>query len=135
MDTGWADSDPLNQKDPLYAGPWVQPSEVAWHRDKLVNFGGVRLRTGDAEVWSRRDERSVEEQQDITAHTNVHSTFARAFNRRRRQFDAASGKTAHTPLQSDRHWMEISQPEAIPTNILDCNVRRTERPMSVQRQS
>lgn len=40
MDTGWADANPANQLNPNYAGPWVQPSELEWHRDKLEHFSG-----------------------------------------------------------------------------------------------
>jgi Calcineurin-like phosphoesterase len=43
MDTGYEDSNPLNQIDPAYAGPWVQPNEVVWHRDKLLNFSGATI--------------------------------------------------------------------------------------------
>lgn len=43
MDTGYEDSNPKNQIDPTYAGPWVQPNEVQWHRDKLLNFSGATI--------------------------------------------------------------------------------------------
>jgi hypothetical protein len=43
MDTGYEDSNPADQIDPTYAGPWVQSNEVVWHRDKLLNFAGATI--------------------------------------------------------------------------------------------
>ena len=43
MDTGRHDADPADQINPFYAGPWLEPTEVTWHRDKLVNFAGATI--------------------------------------------------------------------------------------------
>lgn len=43
MDTGYHDSNPGDQLNPAYAGPWLQPTEVEWHQDKLNNFGGATI--------------------------------------------------------------------------------------------
>jgi Calcineurin-like phosphoesterase len=43
MDTGRHDANPLDQVDPLYAGPWLEPTEILWHRDKLANFAGATI--------------------------------------------------------------------------------------------
>jgi hypothetical protein len=43
MDTGYEDSNPVNQLDPLYAGPWLRDDEAAWQVDKLVNFAGPTI--------------------------------------------------------------------------------------------
>jgi len=43
MDSGYEDANPANQVNATYAGPWLQPNEVAWHRDKLDNFGGATI--------------------------------------------------------------------------------------------
>ncbi|MBX3119132.1 MAG: metallophosphoesterase [Fimbriimonadaceae bacterium] len=52
MDTGYEDSNPKNQVDPYYAGPWLQDSEIAWHRDKLDNFGGATILLSHHQVFS-----------------------------------------------------------------------------------
>ncbi len=43
MDTGYDDSNPANQVDTFYAGPQLQSSEIAWHKDKLDNFSGATV--------------------------------------------------------------------------------------------
>jgi hypothetical protein len=43
MDTGRHDSDPADQVDPLYAGPWLEPTEIEWHQHKLNTFGGATV--------------------------------------------------------------------------------------------
>ena len=45
MDTGRHDYYPLNDMDPAYAGPWLEPSEIEWHHDKLAkaNFAGKTI--------------------------------------------------------------------------------------------
>lgn len=52
MDTGYEDSNPANQLNPLYAGPRVQPTEVTWHRDKLVNFSGATILLSHHQVFT-----------------------------------------------------------------------------------
>jgi Calcineurin-like phosphoesterase len=52
MDTGYEDSNPLNQKDPFYAGPWLEASEIVWHKDKLDNFPGATILLSHHQLFS-----------------------------------------------------------------------------------
>jgi 3',5'-cyclic AMP phosphodiesterase CpdA len=55
MDTGYNDSNPLDQIDPAYAGPWLQSSENEWHRDKLKNFNGATILLSHHQVFSANE--------------------------------------------------------------------------------
>ncbi len=52
MDTGYHDSNPLNQVDLFYAGPWLENTEIKWHRDKLQNFGGATIMLSHHQLFS-----------------------------------------------------------------------------------
>ena len=52
MDSGYNDSNPVHQIDPAYAGPWLENTEVQWHRDKLQNFGGATILLSHHQVFS-----------------------------------------------------------------------------------
>lgn len=52
MDTGYNDSNPANQKNPLYAGPWLQDTEITWHQDKMKNFGGATILLSHHQLYS-----------------------------------------------------------------------------------
>jgi len=52
MDTGFNDSNPANQFNPLYAGPQLVSSEILWHRDKLENFQGATILLSHHQVYS-----------------------------------------------------------------------------------
>jgi hypothetical protein len=52
MDSGYEDSNPANQKNPLYAGPWLQPDEILWHRDKLDTFSGATILLSHHQLFS-----------------------------------------------------------------------------------
>jgi hypothetical protein len=52
MDTGFNDANPGDQANPYYAGPWLQPTEVAWHQDKLNNFGGATILLSHHQLYS-----------------------------------------------------------------------------------
>lgn len=52
MDTGYNDSNPADQVDPLYAGPWLQPNELEWHQDKLNNFDGATILLSHHQLFS-----------------------------------------------------------------------------------
>lgn len=52
MDTGYNDSDPADQLNSFYAGPWLQPNEIEWHQDKLNNFGGATILLSHHQLFS-----------------------------------------------------------------------------------
>ncbi|SDG72583.1 metallophosphoesterase family protein [Chitinophaga filiformis] len=52
MDTGYNDSNPADQADPFYAGPWLQPNEIEWHQDKLNNFAGATILLSHHQLFS-----------------------------------------------------------------------------------
>ncbi|PWV50594.1 metallophosphoesterase [Chitinophaga sp. S165] len=52
MDTGYNDSNPADQIDSFYAGPWLQPNELEWHQDKLNNFGGATILLSHHQLFS-----------------------------------------------------------------------------------
>jgi hypothetical protein len=52
MDTGFFDSNPANQVDPFYAGPWLHPTEVQWLQDKLNNFSGATVLLSHHQLFS-----------------------------------------------------------------------------------
>jgi hypothetical protein len=52
MDSGYNDSNPADQVNPTYAGPWLQPSEITWHRDKLKNFPGATILLSHHQLFS-----------------------------------------------------------------------------------
>jgi Calcineurin-like phosphoesterase len=52
MDTGFFDSNPVHQFDPLYAGPWLHDSEITWLRDKMTNFNGASILLSHHQVFS-----------------------------------------------------------------------------------
>jgi hypothetical protein len=52
MDTGYNDSNPADQFNPNYAGPWLQPTEVTWHQDKLNNFAGATILLSHHQLFS-----------------------------------------------------------------------------------
>lgn len=52
MDTGYEDSNPLNQKNPIYAGPWLRPDEIVWHKDKLDHFPGATILLSHHQLFS-----------------------------------------------------------------------------------
>jgi len=52
MDTGRHDANPGDQFDPTYAGPWLEPSEIAWHQDKLNNFNGNTILLSHHQLFS-----------------------------------------------------------------------------------
>jgi predicted phosphodiesterase len=53
MDTGLHDSNPVHELDPAYNGPWLEPSEAEWHRDKLLNFPGRTILMSHHQLFSR----------------------------------------------------------------------------------
>jgi hypothetical protein len=52
MDTGYNDANPRDQLDPAYAGPWLQPTEVQWHIDKLSHFEGATILLSHHQLYS-----------------------------------------------------------------------------------
>lgn len=52
MDTGYNDSNPADQFNPTYAGPWLQSTEVQWHQDKLNKFGGATILLSHHQLFS-----------------------------------------------------------------------------------
>lgn len=52
MDTGYNDSNPADQLDAFYAGPWLQPNELEWHQDKLNNFDGATILLSHHQLFS-----------------------------------------------------------------------------------
>lgn len=52
MDTGFGDSNPADQVNPMYSGPAVQANEVLWHQDKLTNFAGSTILLSHHQVFS-----------------------------------------------------------------------------------
>ncbi|HXA53518.1 MAG TPA: metallophosphoesterase [Solirubrobacteraceae bacterium] len=52
MDTGFFDSNPLDQADPWYAGPWLHPTEVQWHQHKLNVFPGATVLLSHHQLFS-----------------------------------------------------------------------------------
>jgi hypothetical protein len=52
MDSGYNDSNPAHQIDPLYAGPWLENTEIQWLRDKLQNFNGGTILLSHHQVFS-----------------------------------------------------------------------------------
>lgn len=52
MDTGYHDSNPADQKNPVYAGPWLEDSEIQWHRDKMDNFNGNTILLSHHQLYS-----------------------------------------------------------------------------------
>lgn len=52
MDTGYDDSDPLNQLNPSIAGPALQASEILWHMDKLEKFDGTTILLSHHQLFS-----------------------------------------------------------------------------------
>ena len=52
MDTGYNDSNPLDQFDTTYAGPWLQPTEVQWLQNKLVTFPGATVLLSHHQLFS-----------------------------------------------------------------------------------
>ena len=52
MDTGYHDSNPGDQISPTYAGPWLQPTEILWHRDKVENFSGATILLSHHQLFS-----------------------------------------------------------------------------------
>jgi hypothetical protein len=52
MDTGYNDSSPSNQKDPVYAGPWLEDTEITWLRDKMDHFNGATILLSHHQVFS-----------------------------------------------------------------------------------
>ncbi|WP_051267886.1 metallophosphoesterase family protein [Terrimonas ferruginea] len=52
MDTGYNDSNPANQLNTTYAGPWLQPNEITWHQDKLANFPGLTILLSHHQLYS-----------------------------------------------------------------------------------
>ncbi|EGL20279.1 MULTISPECIES: metallophosphoesterase [Paenibacillus] len=53
MDTGRNDYSPYNGINPTYDGPWLEESEVEWHRDKLANFKGSTLLLSHHQLFSQ----------------------------------------------------------------------------------
>lgn len=52
MDTGYNDSNPGDQADTTYSGPWLQPNEITWHLDKLNNFDGATILLSHHQLFS-----------------------------------------------------------------------------------
>jgi 3',5'-cyclic AMP phosphodiesterase CpdA len=52
MDTGLNDSNPGDQINTAYSGPWLQPSEITWHQDKLDNFNGATILLSHHQLFS-----------------------------------------------------------------------------------
>jgi len=52
MDTGYNDANPGDQVNPAYAGPWLQPNEITWHKDKLDNFNGATILLSHHQLFS-----------------------------------------------------------------------------------
>lgn len=52
MDSSYHDANPKNQVDAWYAGPWLEASEKAWHRDKLNNFEGATILLSHHQLFS-----------------------------------------------------------------------------------
>lgn len=52
MDTGYSDANPGDQVNPDYAGPWLQPTEVQWHKDKLDHFEGATILLSHHQLYS-----------------------------------------------------------------------------------
>lgn len=52
MDTGYFDSNPVEQYDPTYAGPWLHPSEVTWMQHKLDTFKGATILLSHHQLFS-----------------------------------------------------------------------------------
>ncbi|MEM7036170.1 MAG: metallophosphoesterase [Bacteroidota bacterium] len=52
MDTGYDNSNPIQQIDPLYAGPQLSTSEIEWHKDKLAQFSGKTILLSHNQLFS-----------------------------------------------------------------------------------
>ncbi|HEY3759019.1 MAG TPA: metallophosphoesterase [Solirubrobacteraceae bacterium] len=52
MDTGYYDADPFDQVNPLYAGPWLHPTEVQWLQHKLNTFAGATVLLSHHQLFS-----------------------------------------------------------------------------------
>ena len=52
MDTGYNDANPTDQVNTAYAGPWLQPTEIQWHRDKLDHFNGATILLSHHQLYS-----------------------------------------------------------------------------------
>ncbi len=52
MDTGYDDSNPKYQYDPLYAGPKLQPTEVEWLQLQLASFPGATVLLSHHQAFS-----------------------------------------------------------------------------------
>jgi hypothetical protein len=52
MDTGYYDSNPGDQADPTYAGPWLHPTEVQWLQHKLNTFPGATVLLSHHQLFS-----------------------------------------------------------------------------------
>lgn len=55
MDTGLNDSDPLNQFNTFYSGPWLQDTEIQWHVDKLSKSTGNTILLSHHQLFSTAD--------------------------------------------------------------------------------
>lgn len=52
MDTGFYDSDPKNQFNRLYAGPWLHDSEITWMQDKMAKHDGLTILLSHHQLFS-----------------------------------------------------------------------------------
>jgi len=52
MDTGYHDSNPANQFNPSDSAPYLEPSEIEWHKDKLENFSGKTILLSHHQLYS-----------------------------------------------------------------------------------
>ena len=52
MDSGFYDSSPANQFNPLYAGPWLHNSEIAWMQDKMSKSNGLTILLSHHQLFS-----------------------------------------------------------------------------------
>ncbi|WP_222984210.1 metallophosphoesterase family protein [Flagellimonas meishanensis] len=52
MDTGYNDSNPADQLNAIYAGPWLQNTEIDWLQDKMERFDGASIVLSHHQVFS-----------------------------------------------------------------------------------
>ena len=54
MDTGRHDWNPFTPEDPLAGCPYLEPTEIGWHQDKLDNFAGSTILLSHHQLLSAR---------------------------------------------------------------------------------
>jgi Calcineurin-like phosphoesterase len=52
MDTGFYDSNPIDQVNPLYAGPQLHATEVQWLQNKITTFSGATILLSHHQLFS-----------------------------------------------------------------------------------